>query len=62
MKPDEVRSLREALDMTQAQFAALVGVSMNTVWRWENGWPIDRAWAQVIRLKTVTAAAQAQPA
>lgn len=48
--------------MTQREFADMLGVTMNTVWRWENGWPIDRAWAEVITLRTAPAEPVAQPA
>jgi transcriptional regulator with XRE-family HTH domain len=37
--------------MTLRQFAGLIGVQMNTVWRWENGYPIDPACAELIRIK-----------
>ena len=32
-----VRELRTALDLTQEQFAAKIGVTFSTVNRWENG-------------------------
>ena len=35
--PDRIRSLREALRMTQEEFARELGVSFTTVSRWENG-------------------------
>ena len=35
--PQQIRSLRISLDMTPTVFAALVGVSENTVRRWEIG-------------------------
>lgn len=34
---DEIRKLREALGMTQEEFAREVGVSFSTVSRWETG-------------------------
>jgi DNA-binding transcriptional regulator YiaG len=37
MDPLSLRALRESLDMTQAKFAALVGVSRQTLNRWESG-------------------------
>lgn len=35
MTPDEIRDLRTRLGLSQAQFAARLGVSVNTVARWE---------------------------
>ena len=38
MKTEEtVKSLRAALNLTQEQFAAKLGVTVSTVNRWENG-------------------------
>jgi DNA-binding transcriptional regulator YiaG len=34
---DRIRSLREALQLTQEEFARELGVSFTTVSRWENG-------------------------
>lgn len=34
---DEVRALREALDLTQEQFATIFGTTYATVNQWENG-------------------------
>lgn len=34
---DEIKSLRQALGLTQAEFALKIGVSMMTVSRWERG-------------------------
>jgi len=34
---ETVKSLRAALNLTQEQFAARVGVTVSTVNRWENG-------------------------
>ena len=36
-KPSEVRSIRLSLEMTQYEFAYLMGVSQNTVESWESG-------------------------
>jgi len=46
-----VKKLREALGLTQEQFAARVGVTLATVNRWENG----RAKPQPLALKTLEA-------
>ncbi len=49
---DELRAIRAEMDLTQAQFAKLMGVSRLTVWRWEND-PIKRengTTAQLARL------------
>ncbi|MCW8197076.1 DUF3883 domain-containing protein [Verminephrobacter aporrectodeae subsp. tuberculatae] len=37
MKPDQIRHLRKTMDLTQQQFADLLGVSFVTLNRWENG-------------------------
>jgi DNA-binding transcriptional regulator YiaG len=37
MTPSEIRRLRRRLKLSQAGFAALVGVASNTVARWERG-------------------------
>lgn len=37
MTPDEIRDTRRALGVTQSQFAALLGVSMQSVAAWEQG-------------------------
>jgi len=34
---DEIRSLRERNDLTQAQFASLLRLGVNTISRWESG-------------------------
>lgn len=43
MTPDALRSLRDRLGLTQAQLGNLLGVTRNTVARWEMGLhPIPR--------------------
>ncbi len=37
MTREEIKSLREALGMSQEDLAAAVGVRGQTVWRWEAG-------------------------
>ena len=37
MKPDDVRIIRKRLGVTQAELAALLGVTRETVTRWETG-------------------------
>lgn len=37
MTPEKIRSLREQMGLTQAQFAYRLGVSFATVNRWERG-------------------------
>lgn len=37
MTPSDLRRLRRRLKLSQAGFAALVGVTSNTVARWERG-------------------------
>jgi len=37
MTPEQIRNLRQSMDLTQQQFAELLGVSFVTLNRWENG-------------------------
>ena len=37
MEPEEITKLREAIDETYDQFAGRIGVSGNTIRRWEAG-------------------------
>lgn len=37
MKPVEVKRLRQGLDLTQQQFASLLGLSFVSINKWENG-------------------------
>jgi DNA-binding transcriptional regulator YiaG len=37
MRPERIRALRAKLRLSQMKFAALVGVTSNTVARWERG-------------------------
>lgn len=37
MTAGEIRGLRESMELTQAQFASLLGTTWVTVSRWENG-------------------------
>lgn len=37
MTKDEIRELRKAYDLTQENFARLVGVTLSTVAKWEAG-------------------------
>jgi DNA-binding transcriptional regulator YiaG len=37
MTPDEVRRARKALELSQSKFAALLGVHLVTVKKWETG-------------------------
>jgi DNA-binding transcriptional regulator YiaG len=51
LTPDEVRHVRLALNMTQAKFARLLGVSRLTITRWEGGGlNMTPAHANLIRL------------
>ena len=37
VRPDEVRAIRYKLKQTQADFALMIGVSVNTLQAWEDG-------------------------
>ena len=37
MKPEEIKAVREKLNLTQEQFAAKIGATVTSVNRWENG-------------------------
>ena len=37
MTPEEIKVLRQSLDLTQERFAALIETTAHTVNRWENG-------------------------
>lgn len=37
MEPNEIKRLREKLNKSQEEFAQLVGVSLQTIYRWETG-------------------------
>jgi DNA-binding transcriptional regulator YiaG len=37
MTPDQIKRYRERLDLSQAEFAAALGVAQSTVSRWEAG-------------------------
>ena len=47
--------------MSQAEFASFLGVERNTVWRWENGWPVSAPYPDLIRLKCPTARPRRAP-
>lgn len=50
MTSRELRKIREARGETQAQFATVLGVKENTVWRWENGFrPVSHPFPTLIR-------------
>lgn len=37
MEPDEIKAVREKLELTQRAFADAVGVTETTISRWESG-------------------------
>lgn len=37
VEPPNVKELREAFDLSQAEFAALLGISVDTLQNWEQG-------------------------
>lgn len=45
--PEHLRATRRRLQYTQQELAAALGVTMQSVWNWENGhrepWPTNRA-------------------
>jgi putative transcriptional regulator len=36
-KPPEIKSVREKLDVSQSEFALMIGVSVRTLQNWEQG-------------------------
>ncbi len=53
MKPATLRQLRRRLGLSQAKLAALIGVTSNTVARWERGeLGMKRTTARLIQLVT----------
>ncbi|HKA83079.1 MAG TPA: helix-turn-helix transcriptional regulator [Acidimicrobiales bacterium] len=43
MTPEELRTLREALGLSQYQLAKRLAIPYQTVWRWERGdYPIEK--------------------
>ena len=57
MTGPEVRKRREAMGLTQGEFAELLGVALNTVSRWELGrMQIAERSARLIELATAAAA------
>ena len=61
--PARVRSVRERLELTQAQLAERIGVSFATVNRWENGQtrPARLAWRQILDLEAGLAPGGGEP-
>lgn len=50
MTPADLRAAREALGLTQTEFAARLGVHWTTVSRWENGrLPISKRVAMAVK-------------
>jgi putative transcriptional regulator len=47
-KPADVRSIREKLDVTQAEFALMIGVSLATLRNWEQGRRVPDGPAQAL--------------
>jgi len=48
IQPVDVRKIRENLRLSQQQFAALMGISINTLQNWEQGRRQPRGAAQVL--------------
>lgn len=51
LRPREIRAIRRALGMSQAQFARLINVSSNTVESWEQG--VRRPREATLKLLTI---------
>ncbi len=47
-KPADVRAIREKLDVTQAEFALMIGVSLATLRNWEQGRRVPDGPAQAL--------------
>ena len=54
----DLKSLRKALNLTQAQLAEKVGVNLATIWRWENEGIPSRGSARAYLEKLAEEAAQ----
>jgi DNA-binding transcriptional regulator YiaG len=48
VKARDVAELRKGLGKTQGEFADMLGVQLNSVWRWENGYPIHPAYERLL--------------
>lgn len=59
LRPDEIRFIREALDMTQEELASRVGVQFSAVSHWETGIRTPSGAAQIL-LQQLLVQAQAR--
>jgi len=50
---DRIKALRKSLVLTYEQFAALVGVTWSTAYRWEMGYSRPKGLAVLRRLKEI---------
>jgi len=50
---DRIKALRKSLGLTYEQFAALVGITWSTAYRWEMGYSRPRGLAVLRRLKEI---------
>lgn len=48
IEPLEIKNIREAFGLTQAQFAALLGISVRTLRNWEQGRRVPEGPARVL--------------
>lgn len=55
MTSEDIKKLRESLDLSQQQFAALVGSSIKTISNWETGGKIPAA--RICQLEAIKASA-----
>ena len=56
MTQDEIRQLRQKLGLTQEEFARRLGVSWNTIARWETGTRKPGKFAQIVLRQMMDAA------
>ena len=61
MEAQLIKSARDAMGLTQGEFAQRLGVNLHTVWRWENGRvkPDERT---LIAVRSLAAVPNVEPA
>jgi len=48
MEPQDIKHIRQGYDLTQSQFAALLGISVGTLRNWEQGRRVPEGPARVL--------------